>query len=398
MKKTALCLSVVLFDAAVTTRAWGRPGGVDPAPMFGINPANTNISPYVGVLSNPFVRWQITHDILAIDSPAIVLDRRGVLYSQSLLPRSAATGLPAGVNIISVRDSTPAISDSGNIYQWVAGRMRGYSSSGQLQWMGPPTNFTDGNGVKISPDGTVYAGGGDNLLYAFTPGGHLRWTAPGYLGSNSPPAIDASGNVYFASGVGLHGEYRSYDPNGNLRWSVPWNETWNASPLILGPDGNIYASENFGTSVYVHDPATGAVIRHQSNIFGGVQAIGPDGTLYSCSYQTVTAIDAFGTTLWETHIDPSMFFEDLTVDADGKVYCTTEEDQVLAFSATGEELWMVQLPLSNGQTLPPVVGADGTVFVQNGTYLTAIGGVVPAPGAAGLLMFAAGMLEYRRRR
>src|SRR5262249_6691291 len=153
---------------------------------------------------------------------------------------------------------------------------------------------------------------------------------------------------------------------------VPWSEQWNVAPLIIGPDGNLYASENYGTSVYVHDPATGAVIRHQSNIYGGIQTIGPDGTLYSCSYQTVTATDAFGAVQWETHVDPSIFLSDLTVDAEGKVYCTTNEDQVLAFSATGTPLWSIQLPLSNGTSLPPVVGADGTIFVQNGSYLTAI--------------------------
>lgn len=274
--------------------------------------------------------------------------------------------------------------------------MYAYASNGAPLWSGPPTNFSDGFGVKIGPDGTIYGGGGDNQLYAFSPRGSLLWTRPGFQISNPPPAIDAAGNLYVVSGY-AGGSYVSYDKNGKQRWSAGWTEPWNFSPPILGPDGNLYVSEYYGTSVYVRSTATGAIIRQQPNLYGGIQAISPDGTLYSCSYQTVTATDLFGNLRWQSHIPPSMYFQDLVVDAAGNVFCTTERNQLFAFSSTGAQLWMLQLPTSYWRTLPPVIGVDGTLYVQNGNLLMAIGGTVPEPAAVAMLAFSVGLLHVRPR-
>jgi outer membrane protein assembly factor BamB len=369
-----------------------------PAPVFGLDPANTNVSPYVGPIADPVVRWQIPHERGQIDNPALILDARGVLFSQRLTPVDSATGRPAGINIPSARDSTPALDRDGNIYQWERGRMHAYAPTGAPLWTGPVTYFTDGRGVKLGPDGTVYAGGGDNQLYAFSPRGQLLWSRPGYGPTNPPPAIDAAGNLYLASGYGS-GDYISYDRNGNRRWAVPWKESWNYAPPILGPDGNLYVSEDYGTSVYVLNTATGALVRHQENLYGGIQAISADGTLYSCSYHTVTATDLQGKPLWQTDVSADVFLQDLVVDAAGNVYCTSEENQLLAFSAGGERRWMLQFPESDWGTLPPVIGPDGTLYVQNGDLLMAIGGTVPEPAAAALFAapLAAGLRRPRRR-
>ena len=221
--------------------------------MFGVNPANTNVSPYVGVNANPSVLWAIPHQEPSIDAPALVLDSRGILYSQYLAPVWAASGQT--VSYLSMpfgRDGTPAIDSAGDIYHWEGGRLHAYAANGTTLWTAPPTNASDGMTVKIGYDGTVYAAtNGGDTLYAYTPSGVQKWTAPsGVTVGDYPPAIDANGNSYWSEG-NVTGNYVSYDANGNQRWEFPWSETWNTRPVILGPDGNLYCSEDYGTSVYV---------------------------------------------------------------------------------------------------------------------------------------------------
>jgi outer membrane protein assembly factor BamB len=153
-----------------------------------------------------------------------------------------------------------------------------------------------------------------------------------------------------------------------------------------------------GTVVDVLRQDTGALVRQQPNLYGGIQAIGPAGILYSCSYQTVTATNMLGQTLWQSHIPSTSFFEKLAVDAAGKVYCTTEENELYAYSPSGAQLWQMLLPAAGAQNLWPVIGPDGSVYVQDGNFLVAIGGNVPAPGTGAAMMLLVGLHTARRRR
>ena len=143
--------------------------------------------------------------------------------------------------------------------------------------------------------------------------------------------------------------------------------------------------------------STGAILRHQSNLYGGIQAIGSDGTLYSASYHTVEATDPYGVAKWTATVSSSIFIDNLVVDASGQVFCTSEENQLLAFSPTGRELWSLTLPASDWQSLPPVIGPNGKIYVEDGNMLMAITGTVPEPSSTLILTLSIIPLMTRRR-
>lgn len=364
-----------------------------PAPMYGLNTSNTNVSSYVGVSSNPRILWQVSHAQPSIDSPALVLDNRGILYSADHAPVWAATGQDVSfLNMSFWRDGAPVIDTQGNIYHWESGRFHAYRSDGTALWTAGQTGCSDGITPTMGSDGTIFAQDCGGTLHAYTPSGTEKWASP-WGGDLAPATSDARGNTYVSTGY-VSGQYVSFDPNGNIRWTSPWSKTWCGGPMRLGPDGNLYSSEYYGTVVYVRDPTTGNILRQQPNLYGGIQAIGADGTLYSASYQTVQATDLYGAIKWKATVPSNIYLQDLVVDSAGKVFCMTEENQLFAFSNTGAQLWSLQLPKSNWQTLPPIIGTDGTIYLLNGGDLMAI---VPEPASLSLLALG-GVALLRRRK
>jgi len=384
-------LILAAWLAGLTTTSLAQLGS-DPAPMYGLNPANTNVSPCVGISRNPRILWQISHEQPSIDCPALVLDSRGVLYSPDHAPVWAATGQSvSNLTMQFLHDGTPVIDRLGNIYHWEMGRFHAYRADGTAMWTGGATNCSDGTTPTMGFDGTIYAQDVGSVLHVYSPGGTEKWTALG--GWSAPAAIDTYGNVYLTR-EGITKHYISYDSNGTLRWSAPGAQSGGGfGRTTLGPDGNLYSSE--GNTVYVRDPATGNILRQHPTIYGGIQAIGADGTIYAGSYHTVQATDLYGAIKWKATVSADIYIQDLVVDAIGKVFCTTEENQIMAFSNTGTQLWSLQLPATGWQTLPPIIGPDGTIYLLNGGRLMAI---VPEPATLAILACGAvAMLRLRRR-
>jgi len=141
------------------------------------------------------------------DSGAIYTDEMGDEI-RALNPN----GTSRWVKLIGIDEFTPVIGNGGNVY--VAGLASG--STGKLLALDRTTGaiiweFTDSGSLAdvrttpaIGPDGTIYFGSGDGLLYAVNPDGSKKWTFPLAVDGNdadghSSPTVGDDGVVYMGS-------------------------------------------------------------------------------------------------------------------------------------------------------------------------------------------------------
>jgi outer membrane protein assembly factor BamB len=138
----------------------------------------------------------------------------------------------------------PAIGDDGRIYAPTDQGFVAVTPSGTVAWTFPvPGSFH----AAVGSDGTIYFGAGDKgggaafLLYALAPDGTQRWAAPVGTTEKYPPAIDAEGTIYYASG---EGNVRAFAPDGTQKWAYQAGGTINAGVALA--DHVLYVGSNDG--------------------------------------------------------------------------------------------------------------------------------------------------------
>jgi outer membrane protein assembly factor BamB len=101
--------------------------------------------------------------------------------------------------------------------------------------------------------GTIYfgasRGAAETTFYAIDLNGALKWeqSLGGAPFRNTPPVIDANGNVYVAAENTLY----AFRPNGTQLWQIDSRDAFSSAP-ILG-DGRLYAGTRNGTVYAVGD-------------------------------------------------------------------------------------------------------------------------------------------------
>src|SRR5437667_380260 len=102
----------------------------------------------------------------------------------------------------------------------------------------------------VGPDGTIYAGSNDKVLYAIRPDGTQKWSV-GFNALVAGLAIGADGAIYATTGFG---EARLYaiNPDGTTRWSFQAGSYIFGSPAV-GSDGTIYFG-CFDQNLYAVNP------------------------------------------------------------------------------------------------------------------------------------------------
>ena len=280
-------------------------------------------------------------------------------------------------------------------------------------------------GVAIGADGTIYVGWNDNSAqashwYALSPQGAILWTLdlPGRI-TWGMPAIGADGTLYFGSTIGSAGALVAVDPGGSIRWILDGLDRIAASPAI-GPDGTIHVAG--GRHVHAVDPR--GVIRWtyetpvRTFVFSS-PAVASDGTIYvGGDDHALHAIDSDGAPRW-TFRTGDLIRAAASIGADGTIYAPSYDGRLYAVDPDGSERWSVVVrrppegyegsdarvasppsigpdgaiyvlgrglfainpdgsirwrfhPGKSGTRIPPILGADGNVYLGSGVTVTAI--------------------------
>ena len=188
-----------------------------------------------------------------------------------------------------------------------------------------------GRGRRRSSGRTGRYQGVGSSLYAFAPDGSTRWSLPltvGWEGALAePPAIGDDGTLYVAAGYGAPAPTGLYaiSPAGQVRWTLQTSNENKASPVV-GADGTIYTRDR------------------NSQLY----AVRPDGTLR-----------------WQVAVGSTWLAQgaSIAIGHDGTLYVGTDVDLEARNPATGAGLWSYA---ASYLVAPPVVGADGTIFVASG--------------------------------
>jgi outer membrane protein assembly factor BamB/subtilisin family serine protease len=212
---------------------------------------------------------------------------------------------------------------------------------------------------SVGPDGTVYVGGDDGTMNAYSPAGSLIWSLDEPPGFDTTSAIAGpDGTVYAA---GLSGELYAIGASGSVEWTY-------SVPGFGGSSGN-------------------------GNIITASPAQGPDGTLYVHSSDgNLYAVGGDGSLKWTAAV-PGISYAAPTIGADGTVYIGSDSGTFYAFTAAGAAKWTYTTPVAGEQiyTAAPI-DASGNVYfatLEGNAYSLNSAGKLRWSTAAGLAISSA---------
>jgi len=209
----------------------------------------------------------------------------------------------------------------------------------------------------IGPDGCVYIGSWDGRVYAFDPGGTLRWTFRTGGGIVSSPAVDGDGVVYAGSS---DRHVYAINPDGLLKWKC---ETWGeivSSPSVA-PDGTVHVGSTDGGVIAIAPDGTRRWEYRSGDMLVGSPAVGPDGRVYIGSWDnTLSAYSADGDLMWRYAADDGIESSP-AIGADGTVYAGSMDSHLYAVSPDGTLRWRYRT--GGWIDSSPVVGEDGMIYI-----------------------------------
>jgi len=278
--------------------------------------------------------------------------------------------------------------------------------------------------VTGPPDNVYFRAGSDNL-YALDTKGNELWKVKVEDTFGRPPAVDDKGNIYYSDSHFGKLTIASYNPKGEKRWEhvrdvsgtgskteeddqIFLDHQSNTMMLVLknriygmdmssgscnwvfslsdyeygevgylekGPDGKYYLASNQDGQIHVLDPKTGKETgkfkaTSDPHSFMGM-AIGQDGTIFTTESlgdwdkRAIRAEKPGGAQLWESK--KGEYVRSPVIGADGTVYMQRKESRekycLEAFDpATGELKWYRPMPARNCDD--PIPLSDGSLLIK----------------------------------
>jgi len=220
----------------------------------------------------------------------------------------------------------------------------------------------------VGPDGTVYVGSNDNSMYAFGPGGAVKWSHAGQgIFDTSSAAVGPDGTLYAGNS---DGSVYAFNADGTVKWTyaVPGaagssaTGTGISSSPALASDGTVYVH---GTDGNLYALTSGGSLKWTAAVAGASYAaptIAPDGTVYiGTDGGTVYALNPDGSQKWSfaTPVAGEPIYTAAAIDASGNLYFGTLSGNVYSLSPSGSLRW--SYPVGDGVTSAPAL-ANGAVY------------------------------------
>lgn len=203
--------------------------------------------------------------------------------------------------------------------------------------------------------------------YQGPPADYVRWsyTVGAAYGVLTSPVIWVDGTVYVGADTDTGSSLYAFNPDGSVKWTcalasdliAPGSEY--CSPTI-GADGTVYICGQSPDMIYAVGADGALKWSHEISEYSLV-VIAKDGTIYVCSWAPM-AIHAFlpdGTLKWERETDLYYMLPPAVDDAGNLYVCG---GGLYAFNPDGTDKWNI---VTEGNTSPPAIGADGTVYFAN---------------------------------
>ncbi|MFO0982529.1 MAG: PQQ-binding-like beta-propeller repeat protein [Planctomycetota bacterium] len=269
-------------------------------------------------------------------------------------------------------------------------------AAGRLAWFvdpgagGTPSGL---GGPALAADGTIWFADAAPRLHAVTAEGGVTLSVDLAAALAGAPAIDALGRVYTA---GVDGSLQAFDADGAALFTVPAPAAANdpkASGPALGKSGEVVVGTASGNvEVFVdRDPwpaLGGGSPRAGSTSIAGPAApftswqidaasdataspvIGADGRVHVRSIAgELIALTASGQEIWRRDVGAGSSAPLLA--RDGSVVCSTDQGRLAAVNRSGKVAWFLEL----GQRLTtPLEDADGKLVVAGESTIHVVSG------------------------
>jgi len=199
------------------------------------------------------------------------------------------------------------------------------------------------------------------------PVGKLSWTTAGAYPISSRIALDASGNLHFAT---LDQGVFATSPTGQSIYSIRggMGGPYQGSPsLSVLPDGTSFIGLNTHLVKYGPTGLTVWVATLSNTSWLSTPAVAKDGTIYTGDLFSgrVFALNADGSQKW-TYQTRGQIVSSATIGSDGTIYIGSADGILYALSPAGSLVWKFQsaAPIESS----PTIGPDGTIYVGSDDF------------------------------
>ncbi len=265
-------------------------------------------------------------------------------------------------------DSTPLVTPEGLVVfgSWDGKVYALDKNTGVPLWAYQTGNYIMGSAAAAAT-GEIIIGGGDGILYAFSPEGELLWIYVAEDALDASPAV-ADGIVYVGDAAGVFHAVRVADGSGVWTFEVdvfPDREMDILSSAAVGADGTVY----FGSRNHHFYALSKEGFKLWSfEAFEPIDsspAVAPDGTVAVGSREGyLFYFDANGVLEQQVFVG-DIFYASPAFDQKGNLYIGAYAgdglSHFLAVSPDGDYLWAYPAPGYNDSS--PLVAPDGRMYV-----------------------------------